>query len=46
VAAFVAGGRSALDAIEAAGYDVLSRSPRPSRLARARALAKALGRRA
>jgi squalene synthase HpnC len=46
VAAFVAGGRSALDAIEAAGYDVLSRSPRPSRLARARALAKTLGRRA
>jgi squalene synthase HpnC len=31
VAAFVAGGRSALDAIGRAGYDVLSRSPRPSR---------------
>jgi squalene synthase HpnC len=31
VAAFVAGGRSALDAIGRAGYDVLSRSPRPSK---------------
>jgi hypothetical protein len=31
VAAFVAGGRSALDAIGRAGYDVLSRRPRPSR---------------
>jgi squalene synthase HpnC len=30
VAAFVAGGRSALDAIGRAGYDVLSRKPRPS----------------
>ena len=31
VAAFVAGGRSALDAIGRAGYDVLSRSLRPSK---------------
>jgi squalene synthase HpnC len=31
IAAFVAGGRSALDAIGRSGYDVLSRSPRPSR---------------
>jgi squalene synthase HpnC len=30
VAAFVAGGRSALEAIGRAGYDVLSRRPRPS----------------
>jgi squalene synthase HpnC len=30
VAAFVAGGRSALDAIARAGYDVLSTRPRPS----------------
>jgi squalene synthase HpnC len=29
VAAFVAGGRSALDAIARAGYDVLGRNPRP-----------------
>jgi squalene synthase HpnC len=35
VAAFVAGGRSALDAIRRAGYDVLSRRPRPSRASRA-----------
>jgi squalene synthase HpnC len=35
VAAFVAGGRSALDAIGRAGYDVLSRRPRPSRAGRA-----------
>ncbi|MFL5826194.1 MAG: squalene synthase HpnC [Thermoleophilaceae bacterium] len=46
VAAFVAGGRSALDAIEAADYDVLSGSPRPSRASRARVLAKTLARRA
>jgi squalene synthase HpnC len=31
VAAFVAGGRAALDAIERAGFDVLGRTPRPSR---------------
>jgi len=31
VAAFVAGGRAALDAIERAGFDVLGRRPRPSR---------------
>jgi squalene synthase HpnC len=35
VAAFVAGGRSALDAIGRAGYDVLWRRPRPSRPSRA-----------
>src|SRR5439155_20034667 len=35
VAAFVAGGRSALDAIGRAGYDVLSQKPRPSRAGRA-----------
>ncbi|MBX5469639.1 MAG: squalene synthase HpnC [Thermoleophilaceae bacterium] len=34
VAAFVAGGRSALGAIERAGYDVLSGTPRPSRARR------------
>jgi squalene synthase HpnC len=39
VAAFVSGGRSALAAIESAGYDVLSRAPRPSGPARAAALA-------
>jgi squalene synthase HpnC len=42
VAAFVAGGRAALEAIAAAGYDVLSSSPRPSAAVRARALARAL----
>jgi squalene synthase HpnC len=35
VAAFVAGGRSALEAIARAGYDVLGKSPRPSKAARA-----------
>jgi squalene synthase HpnC len=35
IAGFVAGGRSALDAIGRAGYDVLSSSPRPSRPRRA-----------
>jgi squalene synthase HpnC len=35
VAAFVAGGHSALDAIGRAGYDVLSGKPRPSRPRRA-----------
>jgi squalene synthase HpnC len=38
VAAFVAGGRAALDAIEGAGYDVLDGPPRSSRAMRARAL--------
>jgi squalene synthase HpnC len=33
VAAFVAGGRAALGALERAGYDVLGRVPRPSRSA-------------
>src|SRR5947209_7040988 len=42
VAAFVAGGRAALDAIARAGYDVLARSPRPSRLQRAAALARTI----
>jgi squalene synthase HpnC len=42
IAAYVAGGRAALDAIERAGYDVLSRSPRPSRVAQAMALARTL----
>lgn len=42
VAGFVAGGRSALDAIERAGYDVLSRRPRPTRRAVAQALVRAL----
>jgi squalene synthase HpnC len=42
VASFVAGGRAALAAIERSGYDVLSRSPRPSRAAQARALAQTL----
>lgn len=42
VAGFVAGGRAALDAIEAAGYDVLGGSPRPSRVAMARALGRTL----
>ena len=35
VAAFVAGGRSALDAIQRAGYDVLGQRPRPSGARRA-----------
>ena len=34
VAGFVAGGRAALDAIEAAGYDVLAGAPRAGRRAR------------
>lgn len=42
VAAFVAGGRSALEAIERSGYDVLSRTPRPSGLRRAAAIVRAL----
>jgi squalene synthase HpnC len=47
VAAFSAGGRSALDAIERAGYDVLAGAPRASKLQRLAALvATLLGRRA
>jgi squalene synthase HpnC len=42
VAGFVAGGRSALDAIERAGYDVLGRHPRPTRRAVAGALIRTL----
>ncbi len=42
VAAFVAGGRAALDAIERAGYDVLAGPPRASRPRRALALASVL----
>jgi squalene synthase HpnC len=42
VAAFVAGGSAALDAIERAGYDVLAGPPRASRLRRALALASVL----
>jgi squalene synthase HpnC len=47
VAAFSAGGRSALDAIERAGYDVLAGAPRASKPRRLAALvATLLGRRA
>jgi squalene synthase HpnC len=42
VAAFVAGGRTALEAIERAGYDVLSGPPRAGRGRRALALAAVL----
>jgi squalene synthase HpnC len=42
VASFVAGGRAALDAIERAGFDVLTGSPRPSRAMQARTLVKTL----
>ena len=42
VAAFVAGGRAALDAIEAAGCDVLSSTPKAGRSRRAVALAATL----
>ncbi|HWC85671.1 MAG TPA: squalene synthase HpnC [Solirubrobacteraceae bacterium] len=45
VAGFVAGGRAALDAVEGAGYDVLSARPRPTRRAFAAALATTLWRR-
>jgi squalene synthase HpnC len=45
VAAFVSGGRAALDAIERAGYDVLPGPPRASRARRALALAATLARR-
>jgi squalene synthase HpnC len=44
VAAFVAGGRSALDAIERAGYDVLAGPPRATRARRALALATTIAR--
>jgi squalene synthase HpnC len=44
VAAFVAGGRSALDAIARAGYDVLGASPRPSKMVRVWALLTTLAR--
>jgi squalene synthase HpnC len=42
VAAFVAGGRSALDAIERSGYDVLAGPPRASGARRALSLARTL----
>ncbi|HEX7610964.1 MAG TPA: squalene synthase HpnC [Solirubrobacteraceae bacterium] len=42
VAAFLAGGRAALEAIERAGYDVLPGPPRAGRTRRARALAATL----
>jgi squalene synthase HpnC len=42
VAAFVAGGRSALDAIEAADHDVLSKAPKAGRARRAGALVRTL----
>jgi squalene synthase HpnC len=42
VAAFLAGGRAALEAIEHAGYDVLAGPPRAKRARRAWALARAL----
>jgi squalene synthase HpnC len=45
VAAFLAGGRAALDAIERAGYDVLSGPPRAVRARRALALAAVLAQR-
>ncbi len=38
VAAFVAGGRAALDAIEHNGFDVISKSPRPGPVRRGRVL--------
>jgi squalene synthase HpnC len=45
VAGFVAGGRAALEAVAAAGYDVLGGRPRPTRRAFAVALVRTLGRR-
>jgi squalene synthase HpnC len=45
VAGFVAGGRAALDAVEGAGYNVLSARPRPTRWSFAAALVTTLGRR-
>jgi squalene synthase HpnC len=44
VAAFVAGGRAALEAIERAGYDVLAGAPRAGTAARARAFGATLRR--
>jgi squalene synthase HpnC len=44
LAGFVSGGRSALEAIEAASYDVLGASPRPTRWMKARAFALAVAR--
>src|SRR5207302_96034 len=44
VAAFLAGGRAALDAIERAGYDVRAGAPRAARWRRALALARVLRR--
>jgi squalene synthase HpnC len=45
VAAFVAGGRAALDAIQGAGYNTLTAHPRPTRAAFAATLARTLWRR-
>jgi len=45
LAAFVAGGRAAVDAIERAGYDVLKGAPRAARTRRLMALAGTLARR-
>jgi phytoene/squalene synthetase len=42
VAAYVAGGRAALDAVERSGYDVLARSPRAGRGRRAAELLRVL----
>ena len=42
VAAFVAGGRSALDAIARSGYDVLSGRPRPTHARQVWTLARTL----
>jgi squalene synthase HpnC len=42
VAAFVAGGRAALEAIERSGYDVLPGPPRPGRIRRLSLLARSL----
>ncbi len=42
VAAYVSGGRAALEAVERAGYDVLAGPPRASRARRAAALARTL----
>ena len=43
VAGYVGGGRAALDAIDAAGYDVLAGAPKAGRLRRARATLAHLG---
>jgi squalene synthase HpnC len=42
VAAFLAGGTAALEAIERAGFDVVSRTPRPTRARQLAALARVL----